>query len=93
MKINERTGQVIIDKKEYHLTRTEMRVLISLKENKGTYEEIYYSLYRIKEDRLRPAEIECLSSIVSRIRKKTGLEIKNYSSYGYYLGGTNGKIQ
>lgn len=92
MIINERTGQVIINEKEHNLTRTEIKVLAALKENQSTYEQIYYRLYKIKVNELSKTEREGIAAIISRIRRKTNLDIQNNYSYGYKLGGTNGKI-
>ena len=93
MKIDERTGIVEIDDNIYHLTRTEMKVLVKLKKNRIiTYEEIYHILYNIKVDKLSINDRCGISTIISRIKKKTNLVIKSYYGYGYELGGTNGKI-
>lgn len=93
MIINERTGEVSINNNIYHLTKTEIKALKSLNKNyMTTYEDLYFAVYGVKENRINKNERCGLSTIICRIKKKTGLDIQSYYEYGYKIGGTNGKI-
>lgn len=93
MEINKRTGEVNIENKTYHLTKAELNLLAVLDQNKiVTYEELYNGVYGLRVNEISKSERGGLSTIITRIKHKTGLKVKNYSGYGYKLGGTNGKV-
>ena len=90
MEINERTGEVVINQKKYHLTRYEVAALVELKKpGVRTYSDMYEAIYNTKVNKVEPADRNCIKNIVSRVKNKTNLKIRTFSGYGYELGGTN----
>lgn len=90
MEINERTGEVVINQKKYHLTKYEIKVLAELnKPGLRTYNDIYHAMYNVRPDNVSIFDRKCIKNMVGNVRRKTGLKIQNYSGYGYELGGTD----
>jgi ethanolamine ammonia-lyase small subunit len=90
MEINERTGEVVINQKKYHLTKYEVLALKELaKPGIRTYSDMYYAIYNTRVNNVELADRNCIKNIVSRLKAKTGIIVKTWFSYGYELGGTD----
>ena len=86
MEINLRTGELYHEGNKYYLTQYEMKALNRLKApGIVTYEEIYEALYNMKVRKLEISDRCRISTIISRLKKKTGLMITSHVGYGYEL--------
>lgn len=88
MKIDLRTGNVIINNQIIHLTKNELRAVSVLSKSElTTLEEIYEAIYSVKPKNLKTYEKRSIYTLIARIRKKfqNNIQILSVNDYGYML--------
>ena len=82
---NYKTGKLIVNDKEYELTKMQSKVLSCLIPNKLiTYSDIYNYMYDVNIGYVECRYTRAISSHICRLRK-TGLEIESKYGYGVRL--------
>lgn len=86
MNINQKTGLVIYNKQEYHLTKGDIKLLVTLAKNKvATFEQLYEAIYNARPNVMSEHDRRLIYVAIGRLKKKIPLVIKRYYGYGYEL--------